>query len=151
MRYLLLQSLTDFLVLALCNVHISSHPLNKQEQVTLPEGEKLWFYLLNGESLEPIVLPWKCLVIVPLFVLFRNNDNHLFFCCFNEMITTEYIQRQWNFIWLREKSYVVTNLAQVNPLSISSEWLFMQFRFANSLSAYFRINTRDLLKFCTLS
>ena len=102
MRYLLLQSLTDFLVLVLCNVHISSHPLNKQEQVTLPEGEKLWFYLLNGESLEPIVLPWKCLVIVPLLVLFRNNDNHLFFCCFNEMITTEYvhvIQRQWNFIW----------------------------------------------------
>ena len=45
----------------LCNVHISSHPLNKQqEQVTLLEGEKLWFYLLNGEGLEPIVLPWKC-------------------------------------------------------------------------------------------
>ena len=60
MCYLLLQSLTDFLVLVLCNVHISSHPLNKQqEQITLPEGEKLWFYLLNREGLEPIVLPWK--------------------------------------------------------------------------------------------
>jgi len=33
---------TDFLVLVLCNVHISSHPLNKQqEQITLPEEEKL--------------------------------------------------------------------------------------------------------------
>ena len=49
------------LVLVLCNVHIRSHPLNeKEEQVTLLEGEKLWFYLLNGEGLEPIVLPWKC-------------------------------------------------------------------------------------------
>ena len=61
MPYLLLQSLTDFLVLVLCNVRISSHPLNKQqEQITLPEGEKLRFYLLNGDGLEPIVLPWKC-------------------------------------------------------------------------------------------
>ena len=59
--YLLLQSLTDFLVLVLCNVHISSHPLNKQqEQITLPEGEKFWFYVSNGEGLEPIVLLWKC-------------------------------------------------------------------------------------------
>ena len=48
-------------MLVLCNVHISSHPLNKQqEQITLPEGEKLLFYLLNREGLEPIVLPWKC-------------------------------------------------------------------------------------------
>ena len=40
MPYLLLQNLTDFLVLVLCNVHISSHPLNKQqEQITLLEGE----------------------------------------------------------------------------------------------------------------
>ena len=29
MPYLLLQSLTDSLVVVLCNVHISSHPLNK--------------------------------------------------------------------------------------------------------------------------
>ena len=42
MPYLLLQSLTDFLVLVLCNVRISLHPLNKQqEQIALPEGEKL--------------------------------------------------------------------------------------------------------------
>ena len=42
MSYLLLQSLTDFLVLVLCNVHISSHPLNKQqEQITLLKGENL--------------------------------------------------------------------------------------------------------------
>ena len=60
MPKLLLQSLTDFLVLVLCNVHISSHPLNKQqEQMTLLDGEKLLFYFLNGEGLEPIVLPWK--------------------------------------------------------------------------------------------
>ena len=59
MPYLLLQSLTDFLVLVPCNVHISSHPLNKQqEQITLLEGENS--DLLNGEGLEPIVLPWKC-------------------------------------------------------------------------------------------
>ena len=30
MPYLCLQILTDFLVPVLCNVHISSHPLNKQ-------------------------------------------------------------------------------------------------------------------------
>ena len=61
MPYLLLQSLIDFLVLVLCNVHICLHPLNEQqEQITLFEGGKLWFYPLNGEGLEPIVLPWKC-------------------------------------------------------------------------------------------
>jgi len=54
-------ALTDFLVLVLCNVHIRSHLLNEQqEQITLLEGGKLWFSPLNGESLEPIVLPWKC-------------------------------------------------------------------------------------------
>ena len=59
--YLLLQSLTDFLVLVLCNVHIHSHPMNQQqEQLTLLEGGKLWCSPLNGESLEPIVLPWNC-------------------------------------------------------------------------------------------
>ena len=36
MPSLLLQSLTDFLVLVLCNVHIRSHPLNEHgEQITL--------------------------------------------------------------------------------------------------------------------
>ena len=36
MSYLLLQSLTDFLILVLCNVHIRSHPLNEhQEQIAL--------------------------------------------------------------------------------------------------------------------
>ena len=36
------QSLTDFLVLLLCNVHIRSHPLNEQQgQMTLLEGGKL--------------------------------------------------------------------------------------------------------------
>ena len=45
----------------LCNFHISSHPLNKQQEpITLPEGEKISFYLLNGKGLETIVLPWKC-------------------------------------------------------------------------------------------
>ena len=48
-------------MLVLCNVHIRSQPLNEQlEQITLLEGRKLRFYLLNGEGLEPIVLPWKC-------------------------------------------------------------------------------------------
>ena len=43
----------DFLVLVPCNVHLSAHPLNKQqEQITLLEGENR-FYLLNGEGLEP--------------------------------------------------------------------------------------------------
>ena len=52
MPYLLIQSLTDFLELMLCNVHISSHALNKQqEQITLLEGENSDF-LLNGEGLE---------------------------------------------------------------------------------------------------
>ena len=48
-------------MLVLCNVHIPSHPLNEQqEQITLLEGAKLCFYILNGEGREPIVLPWKC-------------------------------------------------------------------------------------------
>ena len=43
----------------LCNVLIRSHPLNEQQQqITLLEGEK--FSPLNGEGLEPCVLPWKC-------------------------------------------------------------------------------------------
>ena len=58
---LLLVSLMDFLLLVRCNARISSHPLNEhQEQLTLLEGGKLWFYPLKGESLELIVLPWKC-------------------------------------------------------------------------------------------
>ena len=61
MPYLLLQSLTHFLGLVLCNVHIRSYPLDEQqEQITLLEGGKLCFFPLNGEGLEPIVLPWKC-------------------------------------------------------------------------------------------
>ena len=47
-------------MLVLCNVHIRSRPLNEQEQITLHEGGKLWFYLWNGGGQEPIVLPWKC-------------------------------------------------------------------------------------------
>ena len=54
-------SLTDLVVLVLCNVHNRSHLLNEQqEQITLLEGGKLWFSPLTGEGLEPIVLPWKC-------------------------------------------------------------------------------------------
>ena len=63
--YLLLQSLTDFLMLVLCNVHIRSHPLNEQQkQITLHNTswrkETLIFSPLNGEGVEPIVLAWKC-------------------------------------------------------------------------------------------
>ena len=48
-------------MLLLCNVHVRSHPLNEQqEQITLLEGGKLLVSPLNGEGLEPIVLPWKC-------------------------------------------------------------------------------------------
>ena len=57
----MLQGLTHFLLLVLCNVRICSHPLNEQQdQITLLDGGKLSFSSLNGESLEPIVLPWKC-------------------------------------------------------------------------------------------
>ena len=38
MPYLLLQSLTDYVVLVLCNVHIRSHPLSKQHFL------KEWYY-----------------------------------------------------------------------------------------------------------
>ena len=48
-----------FLVLVQCNFYIHSHPLHEQQEQTLLEGEKLWFYLLNGEDLDPFVLPWK--------------------------------------------------------------------------------------------
>ena len=45
----------------LCNVRIRSHPLNEQQdEITLLDEGKLWFSSLNGEGLEPIVLPWKC-------------------------------------------------------------------------------------------
>ena len=49
MPYLLLQSLTDFLVLVLCNVHNSSNSLNKQqEQITLLEEENSDFSFEGG-------------------------------------------------------------------------------------------------------
>ena len=64
MPYLMLQSLTHFLPLVLCNVRIHSHPLNQQQdQITLLDWGlriKDWFSSLNGEGLEPIVLPSKC-------------------------------------------------------------------------------------------
>jgi len=54
MPYLLLQSLTHFLVLALRNVHISSHPLNKQqEQTTLLEGENSDFNFWMERAWSP--------------------------------------------------------------------------------------------------
>ena len=60
MPFLLLQSVIDFVVLVLCNVHIRSHtPKEYQEQITLLEGGKPLFYPLDGEGLEPIVSPWK--------------------------------------------------------------------------------------------
>ena len=56
-----LLSLTDFLVFVLSNAHIRSHPRHEQQGlIALLEGGKLRFYLLNGEGLEPITLPWKC-------------------------------------------------------------------------------------------
>ena len=59
--FLMLQSLTHFLLLVLCDVRIRSHPLNEQQdQITLLDWGKLWFSSLNGECLESIVLPWKC-------------------------------------------------------------------------------------------
>ena len=55
MPYLLLQCLTDFLVLVLCNVHISSHPLNKQqEQITLLEGENSDFIFWMERAWSPL-------------------------------------------------------------------------------------------------
>ena len=43
------------------NAHIRSHPLHKQQGlIGLLQGGKLWFYLSNGEGLEPIMLLWKC-------------------------------------------------------------------------------------------
>ena len=44
---LLLQSLTDFHLLILCNVQIRS-------QITVLEGGKFWFYPLDGGGLEPV-------------------------------------------------------------------------------------------------
>ena len=55
MPYLLLQSLTDFLVLVLCNVHISWHPLNKQqEQITLLEGNNSDFIFWMERAWSPL-------------------------------------------------------------------------------------------------
>ena len=55
MPYLLLQSLTDFLVLVMCNIHISSHPLNKQqEQITLPEGKNSDFIFWMEITWSPL-------------------------------------------------------------------------------------------------
>ena len=45
----------DFLVLLLCNVHISSHPLNKQqEQITLLEGENSDFIFWMEKAWSPL-------------------------------------------------------------------------------------------------
>ena len=56
----MLQSLKHSLLLVLCNVHTRSHPLNEQQDLmTLLDGGNLRFSSLNGEGLEPIVLPWK--------------------------------------------------------------------------------------------
>ena len=53
--YLLLQSLTDFLVLVPCNIHTSSHPLNKeQEQITLLEGENTDFIFWMEKAWGPL-------------------------------------------------------------------------------------------------
>ena len=55
MPYLLLQSVTDLLVLMLCNVHISSHPLNKlQEQITLLKGENSDFIFWMERAWSPL-------------------------------------------------------------------------------------------------
>ena len=55
MPYLLLESLTDFLVLVLCNIHISSHPLNKQqEQIRLLEGENSDFIFWTEWAWSPL-------------------------------------------------------------------------------------------------
>jgi len=55
MPYLLLQSVTDLLVLVLCNVHISSHPLNKlQEQITLLKGENSDFIFWMERAWSPL-------------------------------------------------------------------------------------------------
>lgn len=57
---MLFQSLTDFLVLVLCNVYIRSPTLNEQlEQLTFLEGGKLWFHPMNAEGPEPIALKYK--------------------------------------------------------------------------------------------
>ena len=42
----------------LCNAHIRSYSLEKKRGlIAILEGG---FDLLNGEGLEPIMLPWKC-------------------------------------------------------------------------------------------
>ena len=68
MPYLLLRSLTDFLVLVLV-LHICSHSLTEQqEQVTLLEGGKLWVYSLNGEGLESgeiFIFLWFYITLCP--------------------------------------------------------------------------------------
>ena len=55
MPYLLLQSLMDFLVLVICDVHISSHPPKEQhEQITLLKEGKLWFYFWMERAWSPL-------------------------------------------------------------------------------------------------
>ena len=52
---LLFQSLTSFLVLVLCNVHIRSHPLNdNQEQITLSKEGNSDFTLWMERTWRPL-------------------------------------------------------------------------------------------------
>ena len=61
--------------------YIYSHPLNEQqEQITIiPEGGKFRFYPLNGEGLEPILLPWKCYSGHSMEVCDESNNCTKFF------------------------------------------------------------------------
>ena len=70
MPSLLLQSLTDFLVLALGNVHIRSHPLNEhQEQITLERETLILPFGWRGPGAHCVAMETSQWAILRNFVM----------------------------------------------------------------------------------
>ena len=57
MPYLMLQSLTHFLLLVLCNVPIRSHPLKEQQgQITLLGGKLIFLFEWRGPTAHCVAM-----------------------------------------------------------------------------------------------
>ena len=88
MPFLLLQSLTDFLVLLLWNVHIHSHSLNEQqEKMTILEGGKLWFY------------PFCCHGNVTVDIIIMELCDECNNCTKFQFHTEEVLEDTLHFLW----------------------------------------------------
>ena len=117
MPYLLLQSLTDFLVLVLCNVHISSHRLNKQEQITLSKHLKtikalglrpraFISFLVFGNPDETLALVFEILHLRLSVAISRKRKERLINC------------------WETRKSCVIAAIEFLSNFRANTSWDF---------------------------